>query len=155
MPLSLTSPMAGASIPRKSAQHAALIFILLRAHNKSGQPAVLNFNGNIIPYKTVLPQVLSKLLWGCGVVVSHPLRMRRVPGSNPGVSICMRADTILSGKGRVGCRLVIFCLQFHVPCCVGINSRGTSRIHRPQFHHYMRISVPVVECLVACASVLL
>ena len=24
---------------------------------------------------------------GCGVVVSHPLRMRRVPGSNPGDSI--------------------------------------------------------------------
>ena len=34
--------------------------------------------------------------WGCGVVVSHPLRMRRVPGSNPGVSsfvkvcVCVR-----------------------------------------------------------------
>ena len=24
--------------------------------------------------------------WGCGVVVSHALRMRKAPGSNPGTS---------------------------------------------------------------------
>ena len=29
---------------------------------------------------------MAILIWDCGVVVSHPLRMRRVPGSNPGDS---------------------------------------------------------------------
>ena len=29
---------------------------------------------------------LGKYVWGCGVVVSHALRMRKAPGSNPGTS---------------------------------------------------------------------
>ena len=39
----------------------------------------------------------------CGVVVSHPLRMRRVPGSNPGESILLLP---LSGQIPVSDRLI-------------------------------------------------
>ena len=38
--------------------------------------------------------------WGCGVVVSHLLRMQRVPGSNPGVSTLFSACYGVNPKFR-------------------------------------------------------
>jgi hypothetical protein len=49
---------------------------------------------NIVCVSTEKKLMLARrhaVTWGCGVVVSHLLRMQRVPGSNPGVSTLFSA----------------------------------------------------------------
>ena len=48
-----------------------------------------NYHNSIAELLSSASQKVYQLtsIWDCGVVVSHPLCMRRVPGSNPGESI--------------------------------------------------------------------